>query len=668
MLYPPTPSYQPGPPDPTQHSQDSTDPPSHEEDLDEYDANTALQFPGLRNLCDEGQPILYRTMTMYWEREAHLFQGFTPAEITDIEQHFSETMVRIQFSINPSLQQPDNPLSIVNFRKEIETICEERFGLTFHGGLSEHGQQLLGTPIQRTALAWAAPRRGYLFLRDISVVMLYQYAGVLSNGLSYHQLEYRNRSKLPPADILCALRALGATDAIVQSYSRMSGAHGPRDHWAAIGCVNWPTEGNYRFRLVFPSQTMAETVYANYRLHAAGTNRLDQVPPSMKLHPLRDLSWDNPSSTFFHPLSLSATKLVATKVRIGPLPTLTTPADILEALHGSQLPSPDVDIIDDYATLTFDSPSPAAFLWNASGPHGTTRLYVRNVAVQLHVLMGRPRTTAVAMQCSDCGRQDHQGKPCDRFTYLDPRDRTRSASRHKSTPRGTKSPGARSRSKSVHTRAGRSVSQHSTTVSHTPQSWHYPSQQQPLHASGQTTDLVPHLRRELSTYVDHRIVQATAPLQQEVDTLRADKEALTALVSATSAAFTTLDARLLEERRLRETAEHQQSQDQRKLTEAQNRLQTTITQQGTHQAAMAERLPIIESSLRTLMQAMHSVSSQLAGLAALGTPATGLPAASPTQPTPTPSPPAPDASVPLNQPTGHDDSMGTDPHDTMGSN
>ncbi|RQM29005.1 hypothetical protein B5M09_012456 [Aphanomyces astaci] len=117
MLYPPTSSYQTGPPDPTQHSQDSTDLPSHEEDLDEYDANIALQFPGLRDLCDEGQPILYRTMTMYWEREAHLFQGFTPAEITDIEQHFSETMVRIQFSINPSLQQPDNPLSIVNFRK-----------------------------------------------------------------------------------------------------------------------------------------------------------------------------------------------------------------------------------------------------------------------------------------------------------------------------------------------------------------------------------------------------------------------------------------------------------------------------------------------------------------------------------------------------------------------
>ncbi|RLO13203.1 hypothetical protein DYB28_007400 [Aphanomyces astaci] len=341
MLYPPTPSYQPGPPDPTQHSQDSTDPPSHEEDLDEYDANTALEFPGLRNLCDEGQPILYRTMTMYWEREAHLFQG-------------------IQFSINPSLQQPDNPLSIVNFRKEIETICEERFGLTFHGGLSEHGRQLLGTPIQRTALAWAAPRRGYLFLRDISVVMLYQYAGVLSNGLSYHQLEYRNRSKLPPADILYALRAVGATDAIVQSYSP--------------------------------------------------------------------------------------------------------------------------------------------------------------------------------------------------------------------------------------------------------------------------------------------------------------------LVSATSTAFTTLDARLLEERSLREAAEHQQSEDQRKLTEAQDRLQTTITQQGTHQEAMAERLPIIESSLRTLMQAMQSVSSQLAGLAALGTPATRLPAAYPAQPTLTPSPPAPDGPVPLNQPAGHDDSMGTDPNDTMESN
>ncbi|ETV64792.1 hypothetical protein H257_18368 [Aphanomyces astaci] len=604
-------------------------------------------------------------MTMYWEREAHLFEGLSPAEIADIEQHYSETMVRIQFSMNPSFQQPDNPLSNVNFRKEIETICEERFGLTFHGGISEHGQQPLRTPIQRTALAWAAPRRGYLFLGDIFVVMLYQYAGVLSNGLSYHQLEYRNRSKLAPADILCALRALGDTDAIVQNYSRMSGAHGPRDHWAAIGCVNWPTEGNYRFRLVILSQIMAETVYANYRLHAAGTNRLDHVPPSMKLHPLRDLSWDNPSSTFFHPLAVSATKLVATKVRIGPLPTITTPEDILAALHGSQLLSPDVDIIDNYATLTFDSPSPAAFLWYASGPHGTTRLYVRNIAIQLHVLMGRSRTTAVAKQCPDCGRLDHQGKPCDRFTYLDPRDRARSKSRHKPTTRGAMSPGARSRSKSVHTRAGRSVSQHSTTVSHTPQSWQYPPQQLPLYAPAPTADLVPHLRRELSTYVDHRIVQATAPLQQEVDTLRVDKEALTALVSATSAAFTSLDARLLE---VCEAAEHQQSEDQRTLTEAQNRLETTITQQGTHQAAMAERLPIIESSLRTLMQAMQSVSTQLTGLAALGTPVAQLPAAYPTQPTLKLSAPTPDGSVPPNQPAGSDDSMGTDPNDTMGSN
>ncbi|RHY56417.1 hypothetical protein DYB26_015984 [Aphanomyces astaci] len=202
-------------------------------------------------------------------------------------------MVRIQFSINPSLQHPDNLLSIVNYRKEIETICEERFGFTFHGDLNEHGQQLLGTPIQRTAHAWAAPQRGYLFLRDISVVKLYQYAGVLSNGLYYHQLEYCNRSKLAPADLLP---------------------------------------------------------------HAAGKNRLDQVPPSMKLYPLRDLSWDNPSSTFFHPLSPSAAALVDTKVHMGPLPTLTTPEDILAALHGSQLPTPDVDIIDNYAT-TFDSPS-----------------------------------------------------------------------------------------------------------------------------------------------------------------------------------------------------------------------------------------------------------------------------------------------------------------------
>ncbi|RHY83471.1 hypothetical protein DYB28_002535 [Aphanomyces astaci] len=268
---------------------------------------------------------------------------------------------------------------------------------------------------------------------------------------------------------------------------------------------------------------MAETVYANYRLHAAGKNRLDQVPPSMKFYPLRDLSWDNPSSTFSHPLSPSAATLVATKVRIGPLPTLTTPEDILAAVH--QMPAP-----------------------------------------------------------------------------------------------------------------------------------------------VQSTDLGPHIHRVLSSYVGQHIVQATAPLQQEVDTLRADKEALTALVSATSAAFNTLDARLLEERRLREAADHQQTEDQRTLTEAQNRLQTTVSQQGTHQEAMTKRLPIIESSLRTLMQAMQSASTQLTGLAALGTPPAHLPAAYPTQPPQMSSDDTPNSTFPPDHLAGPDDSTGTDPNDTIGSN
>ncbi|RHZ40533.1 hypothetical protein DYB26_012659, partial [Aphanomyces astaci] len=300
--------------------------------------------------------------------------------------------------MNPSLQPQEETLSILNYRREIEDICQERYGLTFCGGLMEHGQQLLGDPLQRTVQAWAAPRRGYLFLRDISVVMVYQYAGVLDNGLSFHELEYRNPSKTTPGDLMCALRALGATDAIIQSHTRMSGAHGPRDHWAAIGCLNWPSEGQYRFRLVFPSQSMAENVYANFRRHAAGPE-LDLVPPSMKLLPLRGLCWDNPSATFFHPQAPSAATLVDTKVRIGRLPPLTTTDDILAALRGSHLPTPDVDITGDgYATLTFDTPAPVAFLWSASGPHGDTRLYIRDIAVHLHILTGRPRLSAAHVQ------------------------------------------------------------------------------------------------------------------------------------------------------------------------------------------------------------------------------------------------------------------------------
>ncbi|ETV71327.1 hypothetical protein H257_13454 [Aphanomyces astaci] len=600
-----------------------------DDDQEEYDANTALQFPGIRNLHDEGQPILYRTMQRYWEREAHLFQGFTADDIADIERHFADAKVRIQFSIYPSLQPPNDQLSIINYRREIEDVCQERFGLTFRGGLLEHGQQLLGDPLQRTIQAWAAPRRGYLFLRDISVVMIYQYAGVLDNGLSFHQLEYRNPSKTSPGDLMCALRALGATDAIVQSHTRMSGTHGPRDHLAAIGCIKWPSEGHYRFRLVFPSQSMAETVYANFRQHMAGPDRLDLVPPSMKLTPLRDLCWDNPTSTFFHPHATSAATLVDTKVRIGRLPPLTTTDDILAALRGSHLPTPDVDITgDDYVTLTFDTPAPIAFLWSTSGPHGETRLYIRDIAVHLHILTGRPRRSAAPLQCRDCGRHDHQGRPCDRFTYLDPRDRARSNSQHTTTTRrDLSSTDTRTRSASRHRHAGHhshSALQHPAAEGqhqqHQPQTqaWQLPLQRHPQQVHGHTTDLNLYLRREISTYVDQRIVSATTPLRQEVESLRADKEALVALVSASSAAFSTLDARLLEERRLREAAELLQAEDNRLSAEAHIRLNTVVTQHESQQAALTARLPYLESSVHTLLQAMQSVSSQMSALAGLG--------------------------------------------------
>ncbi|RQM21808.1 hypothetical protein B5M09_012123 [Aphanomyces astaci] len=101
------------------------------------------------------------------------------------------------------------------------------------------------------------------------------------------------------------------------------------------------------------------------------------------------------------------------------------------------------------------------------------------------------------------------------------------------------------------------------------------------------------------------IVSATTPLRQEVESLWATKEALTALVSASSAAFTTLDARLLEERRLRETAELLQAEGNRLPTEAHIRLNAAVAQHESQQAALAASLPYLESSVHTLLQAMQ---------------------------------------------------------------
>ncbi|ETV66695.1 hypothetical protein H257_16905 [Aphanomyces astaci] len=105
-----------------------------------------------------------------------------------------------------------------------------------------------------------------------------------------------------------------------------------------------------------------------------------------------------------------------------------------------------------------------------------------------------------------------------------------------------------------------------------------PLQRHPHQVPGHTTGLNLYLQRELSTYVDQRIVSATTPLRQEVESLRADKEALAALVSASSAAFSSLDARLLEERRRREAAELLHAEDNCLRTEAHVRPNTAVTQ------------------------------------------------------------------------------------------
>ncbi|RHY59613.1 hypothetical protein DYB34_008114 [Aphanomyces astaci] len=370
-------------------------------------------------------------MERYWEREAHLFQGFTADDIADVERHFAK--VRIQFSMNPSLQSPDDQLSILNYRREIEDICQ------------------------------------------------------------------------------------------------------------------------YRFRLVFPSPSMAETVYvyANFRRYVAGPNRLDLVPSSMKLLPLRDLCWYNPTSTFFHPQAISAATLVDTKVRIDRLPPLTATNDILAALRGSRLPTPDVDITGDgYVTLTFDTPAPVAFLWSTSGPHGDTRLYIRDIAVHLHILTGRPRQPAAPLQCRDCGRHDHQGQPCDRFTYLDPRDRAHSKSHHKSTTR-----------RDIHTQPR-----------HEPAQYKSPPPRGTPHTLRLHLSL--YLQRELSTTWINASYRPRAHSDGRLSPSALTKKPSLHLSPPQALISSTLDARLLEERRLREAAELLQAEDNRLRTAAHIRLNT----------------------------------------------------------------------------------------------
>ncbi|ETV83339.1 hypothetical protein H257_04090 [Aphanomyces astaci] len=417
-----------------------------DDDQEEYDANTALQFPGIRNLHDEGQPILYRTMQRYWEREAHLFQGFTADDITDVERHFADTKVRIQFSINPSLQPQNDQLSIINYRREIEDVCQEHFGLTFRGGPGQHHDV------------------GIFFLRDISVVMIYQYAGVLDNGLSFHQLEYRLNTAIHPKPPL------------------------------VTSCA-----------------------------------------PSAPLGPI--------------PLPPR-------------LPPLTTTDDILAALRGSHLPTPDLSSGPPLAhTSTF---SPVA-------PDGLLRRYsvgtVADTTTRVDPVTASPIWThGIALAVTPNTQPPLAG------TYVAPTH--------------------------AHAVQGATAMRDTTHI----QSPNTP----PRKANTNNTSTKP---RPGNSHF-------SATHSRSPDTPRTSISTSGVRSPPSSAAFSTLDARLLEERRLREAAELLQAEDNRLSAEARIRLNTVVTQHESQQAALTARLPYLESSVHTLLQAMQSVSSQMSALAA----------------------------------------------------
>ncbi|ETV78654.1 hypothetical protein H257_08145 [Aphanomyces astaci] len=251
----------------------------------------------------------------------------------------------------------------------------------------------------------------------------------------------------------------------------------------------------------------------------------------MKPLPLRELCWDNPASTFFHPQTTSAVTLVDTKVRIGRPPQLTTiTEDTLAALRGSRLPTPDVDITGDgYATLTFDTPAPIAFLW--TNPVTASPISTHGIAPAANPSTHPPLAGTY-------GARTHT-----RAVPVDTAARDNTPAPPPSTPPR----------RTTHPRPGNCPS--SATRLRSPD----PTQ------------------------------------TSEVESLQAAKEALTALVSASSAAFSTLDARLIEERHLREAAELLQAEDNRLRTKAHIRLNTAVAQHESQQAALAARLPYFES-------------------------------------------------------------------------
>ncbi|OWZ19936.1 hypothetical protein PHMEG_0005728 [Phytophthora megakarya] len=303
---------------------------------------------------------------------------------------------------------------LVDFTPEIIEYCSQH-GVQFQESeliLEVKDQQYLkGSPLRQNRELWQLMKRGYIPFQlsnesEQKIWIQPAYTGLRGSNLSLTELEYSNGNYVSPAQLRTTIQGWGGSDCLVVSHSKYMGE---KQRWTPIACMRYAaTSLMYSFRLFFPNEEEANTVYKNYLEFARyRQRRRDNPTDTISLRPVQNAEWDVDTASLIRMTRTEIEARTSVRVNVYGVSSEVTPTAIKQAFQraGAQ---PDSITINRgrgrSAVATFQSPDQAKSMVGLFGEHGTERLHVGNIA--LYIAPARPG------DCWNCNKSGHFKRDC----------------------------------------------------------------------------------------------------------------------------------------------------------------------------------------------------------------------------------------------------------------
>lgn len=355
--------------------------------------------------------------------ESSLLQDLTEEEWATLEDMLSKTEMMVTFSMNETSIEIDGCyVSISNLAYDIVDTCRANDVLFLDNKLSLHGTEkpfLTGRPAGGDGMKyrnlWKMLKPGYVMIRGVYVWMQPAFTGRAVSNLSLTELEYSNTNAVTSDQLFRTLRLWGSSDVLVLSHASYMGK---RQKWPAISCLRNVAHTTpdllYSFRLFFPSEAEANSVYKNYLASQTSRARRYGDPTStVTLKLVTNVEWDRQSNSMYRPSVQEQQQRSNSRVIIFGLNMEISTTDIERAFALSSF-RVRVEIRGGrrlFAVADCQSRDQVEQILNRFGPDGSAQLKVGNIPLVVKRMEPRPPER----RCFNCRQLGHFRNACPRL-------------------------------------------------------------------------------------------------------------------------------------------------------------------------------------------------------------------------------------------------------------